>query len=258
MKKKLLLAGLVIVAVLVVVLLVLPRGEKNLPEKIVVGSSADFAPFEYVDEITGELKGFDLDLMRAIGQELGMEVEIKNVAWDGIIPGLLAGNYNVIASGLTITEERKEVVNFTDAYINAGQVIAVRLGDQRIKSPKDLAGKKVAVQVNTTGDLVVTEMQENGSVAIAEIRRFNNAPDAFLELMNGGVDAVVIDLGVAGEQLKATPGLYQMAGEPFTVEEYGFALRKSDTALLEKINTALAALRKNGVYDEIYKKYFGE
>jgi len=258
MKKKLLLAGLVIVAVLVVVLLVLPRGEKNLPEKIVVGSSADFAPFEYVDEITGELKGFDLDLMRAIGQELGMEVEIKNVAWDGIIPGLLAGNYNVIASGLTINEERKEVVNFTDAYINAGQVIAVRLGDQRIKSPKDLAGKKVAVQVNTTGDLVVTEMQENGSVAIAEIRRFNNAPDAFLELMNGGVDAVVIDLGVAGEQLKATPGLYQMAGEPFTVEEYGFALRKSDTALLEKINTALAALRKNGVYDEIYKKYFGE
>lgn len=258
MKKKLLLTGLIVVGVLLVVLLVLPRGNKNLPEKIIVGSSADFAPFEYVDEITGELKGFDLDLMRAIGEELGLEVEIKNVAWDGIIPGLMSGNYNVIASGLTITEERKEVVNFTDSYINAGQVVAVRAGDTSITSPDDLAGKKVAVQVNTTGDLAVTEMMENGSVRVAEIRRFNNAPDAFLELMNGGVEAVVIDLGVAGEQFKATPGIYQMAGEAFTVEEYGFGLRKGDTELLEKINTALATLRTNGKYDEIYQKYLGD
>ncbi|NLW55145.1 MAG: basic amino acid ABC transporter substrate-binding protein [Firmicutes bacterium] len=257
MKKKLLFTGLVVVAVLVIVLLVLPRGQKALPEKIVVGSSADFAPFEYVDEITGELKGFDLDLMRAIGEELGMEVEIKNVAWDGIIPGLLSGNYNVIASGLTITEERQEVVNFTDPYINAGQVIVVRAGDDSITSPADLAGKKVAVQVNTTGDLKATEMMEEEGIAITEIRRFNNAPDAFLELMNGGVEAVVIDLGVAGEQFKATPGIYQMAGEPFTVEEYGFALRKSDTELLEKINAALVSLRSKGVYDEIYERYFG-
>ncbi|NLM36764.1 MAG: basic amino acid ABC transporter substrate-binding protein [Firmicutes bacterium] len=260
MKKKTLLYGLLIVVALVVVFVfgpVMQAATKTDRNVLVVGCDAAFPPFEYLDEETGELTGFDLDLMRAIGAELGMEVVIKNVSWDGIIPGLLAGNYDVIASGMTITEERQQVVNFSDPYINAGLVIVTRAGDNRIKGPEDLAGKRVAVQINTTGDLAATEMQEKG-IKIASIKRFNHATDPFLELKNGAADAVVMDLPVAGAQIKANPGQYQIIGEAFTTEEYGLALRKSDTELLAKINQALVTLKANGTYDEIYRKYFGE
>jgi polar amino acid transport system substrate-binding protein len=224
---------------------------------LIVGCDAAFPPFEYLDEETGELTGFDLDLMRAIGQELGMEVVIKNVSWDGIIPGLLSGNYNVIASGMTITDERKEVVNFSEPYINAGLVIITRAGEDRINGPEDLAGKQLAVQINSTGDLAATKMQEDEGGNIS-IKRFNQATDPFLELKNGAADAVVMDLPVAGAQIKANPGVYKIIGEAFTTEEYGLALRKSDTELLEKVNNALATLKTNGKYDELYKEYFGE
>ena len=158
---------------------------------------------------------------------------------------------------MTITDERKEVVNVSDPYINAGLVIVTRAGDDRIKGPEDLAGKRLAVQINTTGDLAATEMQEQG-VAIVSIKRFNHATDPFLELKNGAADAVVMDLPVAGAQMKANPGQYQIIGEAFTTEEYGLALRKSDTELLAQINQALKTLKANGTYDEIYRKYFGE
>ena len=256
MKKNLLLVGLVIA--LVVLLGLNGLAAKKETGVIVVGCDAAFPPFEYLDEKTGELVGFDLDLMRAIGAELGMAVEIKNVSWDGIIPGLLSGNYNVIASGMTITEERKQVVNFSDPYINAGLVIVTRANDNSIKGPEDLAGKRVAVQINSTGDLAATEMQEEKGIKIAQIKRFTHAADPFLELKNGNVEAVVMDLPVAGAQMKANPGLYKIVGEPFTSEEYGFALRKSDTELLAKINQALATLKANGTYDQIYQKYFGQ
>ncbi len=252
MKKGILITGIIIVLIVLLLLVVLP-GNKKSEEVIKVGSDAAFAPFEYVDAQTGELKGFDLDLMRAIGEELGIKVEIYNVAWDGIIPGLLGGNYNVIASGMTITEERKEVVNFTEPYINAGLVIVVRADDHSITTKDDLLGKKVAVQISSTGDFEATKIP-----GIAEVKRFNAPPDTFLELKNGGADAVIIDLAVAAEQIKATPGLYKMAAEPFTTEEYGFALRKNDTLLLEKINQTLITLKENGKYDEIYQEYFGE
>ncbi len=256
MNKKILAVGLIITLIVLLGLNLLAA--KKEAGVIVVGCDAAFPPFEYLDEETGELVGFDLDLMRAIGAELGMKVDIKNVSWDGIIPGLLSGNYNVIASGMTITEERKQTVNFSDPYINAGLVIVTRAGDNSIKGPEDLAGKRVAVQINTTGDLAATEMQQEKGIKIAQIKRFNHATDPFLELKNGAVEAIVMDLPVAGAQMKESPGLYKIVGEAFTTEEYGFALRKSDTELLAKINQALATLKANGTYDKIYQKYFGE
>jgi polar amino acid transport system substrate-binding protein len=258
MKNKPLLFVLIIGAIVVIALIgfnvFAPEKEAQV---LIVGCDAAFPPFEYLDEETGELTGFDLDLMRAIGQELGMEVVIKNVSWDGIIPGLLSGNYNVIASGMTITDERKEVVNFSEPYINAGLVIITRAGEDRINGPEDLAGKQLAVQINSTGDLAATKMQEDEGGTIS-IKRFNQATDPFLELKNGAADAVVMDLPVAGAQIKANPGVYKIIGEAFTTEEYGLALRKSDTELLEKVNNALATLKTNGKYDELYKEYFGE
>ncbi|HEY8344902.1 MAG TPA: basic amino acid ABC transporter substrate-binding protein [Bacillota bacterium] len=253
MKKSYLITGIIIVLALVLVFLLLPGKQEKDAAVLRVGCDAAFAPFEYVDTETGEVVGFDPDLMRAIGEELGMKVEVYNVAWDGIIPGLISGNYDVIASGMTITEERKQTVNFSDPYINAGQVIAVRNDETEIHTPADLAGRKVAVQISTTGHLEAEKIP-----GIALIKKFNTSPDAFLEMANGGVDAVIIDLAVAAEQIKANPGMYKLAGPPFTTEEYGLALRKSDTELLKKINRALAAIKENGKYDEIYNKYFND
>lgn len=255
MKKGYLITGVIVVLVLILVFFFMPGNKRsNSSNNVIrVGCDAAFAPFEYVDEKTGEVIGFDPDLVRAIGEELGMEVEVYNVAWDGIIPGLVSGNYDVIASGMTITDERKQTVNFSDPYINAGQVIAVRAEEREITSAEDLAGRKVAVQISTTGHLEAEKIP-----GIVEIKKFNTSPDAFLEMANGGVDAVVIDLAVAAEQIKANPGMYKMAGEPFTTEEYGLALRKNDTELLAKINRALAAIKENGKYQEIYDKYFND
>ncbi|HHY45703.1 MAG TPA: basic amino acid ABC transporter substrate-binding protein [Firmicutes bacterium] len=226
------------------------EAQKELPV-LKVGTDAAFPPFEFQDEKTGELKGFDLDLIRAIADEMGMKAEIINTAWDGIIPGLLNGNYDVIASGMTITDERAQSVDFSDPYFTAGQVIVVLAENETIKTPQDLTGKKVSCQINTTGDLAASKMK-----GIAEIKRFNLAPDAFLELKNGGVDACIMDRAVAEDFVKQDKS-FKIVGNPITVEYYGFAIRKGREDLLKEINRALAALKSSGKYDEIYAKYFG-
>jgi ABC-type amino acid transport substrate-binding protein len=118
-----------------------------------VGTSADFPPFEFQDEKTGAYLGFDLDLIRAIGDAIGMDVQIVNTGWDGLIPGLITGNYDCIASAMTITDERLKAVNFSDPYFSAGQVVVTIAKDTAIKSVADLEGKKISVQIGTTGDL---------------------------------------------------------------------------------------------------------
>ncbi len=253
-----------IVAVAVVILLAVVLALKQAPEPaatpepaeevpiLKVGSDVAFPPFEWQDEQTGEIKGFDMDLIRAIAEEMGMKAEIINTAWDGIIPGLLNGNYDVIISAMTITDERAQSVNFSDPYFTAGQVIVVRKETEGISEPADLKGKKVSVQINTTGDFAASKIE-----GIGEVKRFNLAPDAFLELKNGGVDACVMDIAVAADAAKQDPNL-KVVGAPFTVEYYGIAMRKDRTELLKSVNRALASLKSSGEYDEIYAVYFGE
>lgn len=225
-------------------------GEEEKPV-LEVGTNAAFPPFEFRDE-QNNIVGFDIDLMNAIGEKLGMEVQYKDVPFEGIIAGLLAEKYDVIAAGLTITEERKEKVNFSDPYFNAGQVIVVLIDNEEIKSEADLVGHSVGVQVGTTADLYLTEEMEG-----VDIRRFDNYPLAFLELRNGGIDAVVCDLPVAVEYVKENSDAVKLASdEPFTEEYFGIAIRKEDTELLEKINTALAELKESGELDAIYAKWF--
>ena len=123
-----------------------------------VGTSADFPPFEYQDEKTGAYLGFDIDLIRAVGAAAGMEVQIVNTAWDGLIPGLLTGNYDCIMSAMTITDERLKAVAFSDPYFSAGQVIVTRAKDSAVQTVEDLEGKKISVQIGTTGDLAASDL----------------------------------------------------------------------------------------------------
>lgn len=218
-----------------------------------VGSDVTYPPFEFVDEKTNEFKGFDVDLINAIGEEMGKKIEIINTAWDGIIPGLLNGNYDALISAMTITEERAQAVNFSDPYFATGQVIVLRADNTTIHGPKDLEGKVVAVQIGTTGDFEASKVK-----GVKKIARFNTTPEALQEVLNGAADAAVVDELVAREFIKQNPGAVKLADVGvFTVEYYGIAVRKEDEALRKEINRALAAVKASGKYDEIYNKWFG-
>ncbi|NLS45624.1 MAG: basic amino acid ABC transporter substrate-binding protein [Firmicutes bacterium] len=213
-----------------------------------VGTSADFPPFEFQDEKTGAYLGFDIDLIKAIGAEAGMEVKIVNTAWDGLIPGLLTGNYDCIMSAMTITDERLGSVAFSDPYFSASQVIVTRSDDSSIKTVEDLVGKEISVQIGTTGDIEASEIEG------ATIKRFNLAPDAIQEVRNKGVAACVIDFSVAEEISKQYTDI--KFGEPFTEEYYGIAINKNNVELLNKINEALASVKASGKYDMIFEDWF--
>lgn len=240
---------LVLALVLSLTLALVPRA---MASKLRVGSDVAYPPFEFVDEDSGEYRGFDIDLILAIGERLGMEVEIINTAWDGIIPGLLAGEYDVIISAMTILDERAVRVDFSDPYFTTGQVIAVRAGDQRIGAPDDLAGRVVAVQIGTTGQFAAEKIE-----GVRRIDVYPTTPEAFLALKRGLADAVVVDELVAIEEQNANPGEIQVVGAPFTVEYYGIAIRKGRQDLLRQINRALAQIKADGTYDAIYEKWIG-
>lgn len=217
-----------------------------------VGSDVDYPPFEYVEEGTGNYIGFDMDLIREVGKRMGMEVEITNTAWDGIIPGLIAGHYDVIISAMTITDERAMAVDFSDPYFATGQVIAVRADDDRIQEPADLAGKVVAVQIGTTGDFAASAIEG------ATVDRFPSTPEAFLNVKQGRADAAVVDEATAIEEMAANPGQIKVVGRPFTVEYYGIAMKKGRPDLMRAVNRALASIKADGTYDELYDKWFSD
>lgn len=217
-----------------------------------VGSETTFAPFEFQDEQTKEYIGFDIDLMKAIGKQMNMPVEIISMGFDGLIPALNAGNIDAAISGMTITDERKEKIAFSDPYYKSGLSIVVKSDNEAIQSFKDLKGKKIAVQIGTTGAM------EAKKIAGAEIREFNNAPEAFMELQAGGVEAVINDKPVSDYYLKQNAAKYAKSlDETLTSEEYGIAFDKKNAELVEKVNQALYELKQSGEYDKIYGKWFG-
>lgn len=221
-------------------------------EVLKVATDATFAPFEFVDDVTKQPAGFDVDLIYAIGEAMGMKVEVINTAWDGLITGLRAGHHDAVIAAMAITEERQMSVDFSDPYFITGQVVVVKPGNSTIRSYADLSGKSVGVQIGTTGHFAAEEIRG------ARVMPFNTAPDAFLALKMGQVQAVVVDELVAFEELKANPGQTQIVGEVFAPEEYGIAIRTGQKSLLERINKALDEIKANGTYDRIYAKWITE
>jgi len=217
-----------------------------------VGSEASFAPFEFQEEGSKEYAGFDIDLIKALGKQMGYEVQIQNMGFDGLIPGLESSTVDVAISAMTITEERAKKINFSKPYYKSGLTIVVRNDNTNIKSFADLDGKKIAVQIGTTG------ADEAKKAKNAQIREFNSAPESFLELKAGGVDAVVNDKPVNDYYIAKSGGKdAKEIGQPLTAEEYGIAVAKKNTELLTNLDKALDELKKNGEYDKIYLKWFG-
>lgn len=216
-----------------------------------VGAETTFPPFEFQDEKTQAYVGFDMDLIRAIGKQLGYEVEISSMGFDALIPSLDSGQIDVIISAMTITDDRAKKVGFSAPYYQSGLSIVVNKANNDIQGFADLAGKRIAVQIGTTG------AEESKKIPQATVREYNSPSEAYMELKVGGVDAVVNDLPV--NQYYLAQGGNRDAKAINAIlhsESYGIAVNKSNTELLAKINTALSELKANGEYTKIYEQWF--
>lgn len=217
--------------------------------KLRIGTDATYPPFETVNARTGEIEGFDIDLMGAICAEMGVEPEYIVTPFDGIIPGLLDHKYDVIISAMTMTPQRAEKVAFTDPYYWASQAIAVKSNERSIRSKKDLAGKKIGAQLGTTGEIVAKRIPE------AEVISFDNIGAAFIDLENGKIDAIINDKPTTQRIISAKGGA-KIVGEPLTSERYGIAVRPEDKKLLRRINSALAIIDVSGNLERLRSKWF--
>ena len=223
-------------------------GEKE-DKVITMATSADFPPYEFYEK--DEIVGIDVEIMKAVCEKIGMTLEIQDMSFDSVIGAAQTGKADIAMSGITITEDRKNMVNFTIPYTSTAQsIIVVKGGD--IAKKADLKGKKIGVQINTTGDTQVTE--EFGDDAVD---RFQNGALAVESLKNNKVDCVVIDGEVAKALVEANDGL-EIIADAYSIEEYAIAIAKDNTELLEKINGALEELLEDGSIDAIMEKYIEE
>ena len=232
-----------------------PAGDAELSTitagTLTVCSDVPYAPFEDFDE-GSELgyTGFDIEIMNAVAEKLDLKLTVKDQGFDGIQSGIVLNSKqcDVAASAITITDERKANLDFTDAYYDSEQSLLVA-ADSDIKSIDDLAGVKVGVQKATTGETYANENAKG-----AEIVSFPSDAEMWPALQSGQVEALLQDLPVNIEHTK--DGAFSIVEKYDTGEQYGFAVSKGNTALLEAINGALADLREDGGYDEIYDSYF--
>lgn len=226
--------------------------ESGIPDTIIVGTNAEFPPFEYVDD-NGEFDGFDIALMQAVCDKIGVKMEVNNMEFKSLLGAMQLNSIDVIAAGMTVTEERQKSVDFTDSYYEAKQVIIVK-NDSNVTSFADLDGKSIGVQEGTTGDLFVTPEEDGALVKDADVKRFKKGVDAVMDLKNGGVDAVVIDKNPATEFVSGNDDL-KIVEDDTATENYAFAIAKGNTELADAINKAVEELKADGTYDSLVKEY---
>ncbi len=218
---------------------------------LVVATDTNFPPFEFKDPKTGKHVGFDVELWDAIAKEAGLTYKLQPMAFKGIVPGLQSAQLDVGIAGMSITDKRKEVIDFSDGYYESGLLLLVAKGSS-ITGIENLGGKKVATKTGTTSvDYLKKHAPE------AKLTLFPNDNAMFMELMTGGVDAVLFDKPVV-ESFVSTRGQGKttVVGPLYAGQPYGIGFPKG-SALVGKVNDALAKLRKNGEYAKIYQKWFG-
>lgn len=229
-----------------------PAVETNEPGILTVGSDIPYPPFEDFDA-NGEAIGFDVDLMNEIGCRLGLEVRWVDTDFDTIFTQLAQGNFDVVASATTITEEREQMVDFTTPYFNANQALTINVNETPdIEGWADLkSGDTVAVQTGTTGAIWAKENLEPLGIII---REFVQPPDCFAALESGQVIGAIIDIDPSLEAEATRPGIV-VAEEIVTGEAYGFAVNPANEALLAAVNAAFADMLADGFYQTTYDKW---
>lgn len=221
-------------------------GEKT---KIRVATEPTWPPFEAINESTQQFEGFDIDLMNAIAERAGLEVEFVSVAWDPLLEGMGQCAYDAAISTMTILPERQEKMLFSDPYFVAGQVIAVQEGNTALTDYAALADRRLGAQLQTTG------AEEADKVSGATVKLYDDINVAFQDLLNGQLDAVIADNPFVAQYMRSNPGKIKVVGTPLTDESYGIAICKKQKGLQEKINKALAEIKADGTYDALILKW---
>lgn len=220
-------------------------GKKD-KKTLTMATNAYFPPYEYYDG--DDIVGIDVEIAQAIADKLDMKLKVEDMEFDSIITAVTAGKADIGLAGMTVTEDRLKSINFSDSYAKGVQVVIVKEGSD-IQSIDDLAGKKIGVQLATTGDIYATD--DFGSECVEQ---YNKGNDAVMALVSGKVDAVIIDNEPAKSFVAANSGLVILETE-YVTEDYAACIAKDNTELLEKVNDALAELKADGTLQKIIDKY---
>ena len=221
-----------------------------------VGCEVGYPPFEDFAEDGTTPIGYDIDIISAVAEKLGLKVNIINTAWDGIFAGI-GKNYDVTCSAVTITPERQETMLFSTPYISNYQAVVLMADDDReVSSFLDLDGLSIALQKETTSDILMSDYTSTGTIAI-QIVADEKVTSCFTQLQNGEVDAVVVDSTVADGVLNSSDDFKIVFEDTEEPEEFGIAMGKDNTALQTAINQALKELDEEGYIDETYDYWFG-
>jgi polar amino acid transport system substrate-binding protein len=218
---------------------------KKEPAKITIATDATWPPMEMVDT-NKNIVGFDIDLMNAAAKAGGFTVEFKNTAWDGIFAGLENGKYDAVMSSVTITDERKNTMDFSIPYINAGQILVVKTETEGVTKLEDLKGKTVGAQIGTTGAFEIDKVKAASNITE---KTYDEIGLAFADLANGRIAAVVCDNPTAAQyalQNDTYKGKLKIVGDRFTEEFYGVAVKKGNTKVLDVINAGLKKVLDSG------------
>ena len=229
-------------------------GQAMAAEKFIVATDCTWPPMEMLDANKQPI-GFDVDFITAVGKAAGFEVDVRNIAWDGIFGGVATGQYDIVASATTITEERQKQFDFSDPYYEVAQAVVLPAG-KSIKTLADLKGKKVGGQIGTTGIFVMRKANVN-----ADIKEYDDVGLAIQDLVGGRLDAVICDDPVAMYYVNKKPDTAGKLNISFKADEkeyYGFTVRKGRKDLVEKLNKGIAAVKASGEDRKIAEKWLGK
>ena len=219
-----------------------------------VGVDTTYPPFEFKEG--NDYKGIDIELINAIAKNQDFKIELSPMDFGGIIPAMQANQLDVAIAGMSITDDRKKVVDFSTPYFDAGLTVVVKKDNTSIKSVENLKGKKIAVKKGTTG---AKYAQDNAAKLGITVVQFNDSPAMFQEVSNGNADALIEDYPVISYAIAQKDLGLKIVGDRLNGDQYGIAVLKGQNAdLLKKINNGLAELKKDGTYDKIIKTYLGE
>ena len=224
----------------------------NKSRKLRVAVDTTYPPMEFQAD-DGKIIGLDVDFAREIGKILKVDVDFIIMPWDGILAGLQSNRYDIVISSMNITAERSLQVNFVP-YIMMGQIFVTKQSSTPLKNEKDLAGKVIAVQADTTSFTAVEGFQKSG-VTIKEIKAFKGATEAFSALKSNQAEVIVIDEAVGLYYTSLDPKTFKVSGIALKPEPIGIAVRKSDTQLLKALESAVKTIKDNGTFAKIYKQW---
>jgi polar amino acid transport system substrate-binding protein len=227
---------------------------------LIVGMEAAYVPYEFFKD--GKVIGYDPDIIEAASAKLGVKPQMIDTAWNGIIPALYAGKFDCIISAMTITKERAEKVLFSMPYADASNVILLRADEANIKTADDLSGKIIGVQLGSAAAGIIktfeAKLKAAGKPGYASVKEYEHYPEAYQDLLNKRVDAVVNSRSTMMVVMRDAPGKFKMIGGVSDITAYfGMAFRKEDAALRDFVNTQLAQMKTDGTLTKLQEKWFG-